>query len=111
MTELSQTALESELLALFYELYGHQGFPPPQEIRVLSRENTGGGRYVELECRDDVKLHDVYLDMGGRYISMKSLPSGMMAVVQIKNHKVSLLELAVYGGDHWDGTEKDWAIV
>lgn len=83
MSSLPQTAFESAILALFHELYRQQRFPPPEAIRVLRRENTGGGRYVDLRCWDRVELEDGYVDMAGRYISMKSLPNGMMAVVQI----------------------------
>jgi len=111
MSTLPQTEFESALLALFHKLYRQQGFPSPEAIRVLGRENTGGGRYVDLVCWDRVDLEDSYVDMAGRYISMKSLPNGMMAVVQIKNHRVIRLELTVYGGDFWDGNEKDWSIV
>jgi hypothetical protein len=44
-----------------------------------------------------------YLDMAGRYISMKAAPNRMMAVVKIKNHRLTRLELTAYGGDFWNG--------
>jgi hypothetical protein len=72
---LRQTPLELGILTFLYKLYGHQGFPPPEAIRVLSKKNTGGGRYVALGCWDVLKLGDGDLDMVGQYISMKSLPN------------------------------------
>jgi hypothetical protein len=107
----NQTPLESAVLTLFHELYGDRGFPSPVSIQVRRRDNTGAGRYVELECPGQMDIADGYLDLAGRYIEMKSLPNGMMAVVQIKNHRIHVLEFTVYGGDSWDGTEADWALV
>jgi hypothetical protein len=62
---------------------------------------------VDLECRTLIALADGHWDMGGPYISMKSLPNGMMAVVRIKDRRLAFLEFPVYGGDHWDGSEED----
>jgi hypothetical protein len=111
MNSFDQTPLESGVLTLFHDLYKERGFPSPISIHVRRRDNTGSGRYVELHCSKEVDVADEYLDLGGRYIEMKSLPNGMMAVVQIKNHRIHVLEFTVYGGDSWDGSEADWVIV
>ena len=42
---------------------------------------------------------------------MKGVPNGMMAVVLLKGGRIKLLELTVYGGDFWDGEEREWRIV
>jgi hypothetical protein len=42
---------------------------------------------------------------------MKGLPNGMMAVVLVKDEHLTTLELTVYGGDSWDGEEREWKIV
>ena len=111
MSSLQLSPLETALLAVFHELYNDQGFPFPEAIRVLRRENTGGGRYVDLESVKHVQLDDGHIDLGGRYIEMSGLPNGLMAVVLIKNNRIQQIELAVYGGDFWDGEERDWSIV
>ncbi len=48
--------------------------------------------------------------MSGHFIEMRGLPDGMMAVVLIKGRRVEVLELTVYGGDSWDGEEREWKI-
>jgi hypothetical protein len=111
MNTIEKSSLETAVLERFYDLYRAQGFPAADSIRAISRENTGGGRYIQLECSDRVQLPDGYIDLAGSFIEMKDLPNGMMAVVLVKDNRVAILELTVYGGDHWDGEERDWRIV
>lgn len=111
MNAMQQTSLETAVLNRFHQLYQTKGFPPAEAIGVLRRENTGGGRYVDLECETMVDLDDGYSDLGGSFIEMKGLPNGMMAVVLVKNGRVSMLEFTVYGGDFWDGDEREWKFV
>ncbi|MEE9336422.1 MAG: hypothetical protein V3U65_20230 [Granulosicoccaceae bacterium] len=82
-----------------------------ESINVRRREDTGGGRYVDLECDTPVHLEDGYIDLGGSFIEMKDLPSGMMATVLVKGGKLKILEFTVYGGNYWDGEEREWRIV
>ena len=111
MAFLDPTPLEAALLKEFHRLYEARGFPAPEQVRVRSRENTGAGRYVDLDT--DVmesELDDGYLDLGGRFIEMEGMPNGLMAVVRIKDHRTDQLEIAVYGNDPWDGQEREWSI-
>ena len=94
MNTISPTALETAVLDRFHQIYKAQGFPPAESIRVLRRENTGGGRYVDLECDTSVQLDDGYIDLGGSFIG-----------------HLKVLEFTVYGGDFWDGEETEWRIV
>jgi hypothetical protein len=111
MNALQITGLEGAVLDCFHRLYQGDGFPPTNSIRVLQRKNTGAGRYVELESDQQVELDDRYIDMSGHFIEMSGLPSGMMAVVLVKGRRIQALELTVYGGDSWDGEEREWKIV
>ena len=111
MRPLKTSPLETALLAVFHELYGDQGFPLPGAIQVVCRKNTGGGRFVDLESVEHVRLDDGYVDLAGRYVKMSGLPNGLMAVALIKNKRLQQIELTVYGGDFWDGDEREWAIV
>lgn len=95
----------------FHRLYASAGFPPPEAVRVVKRECTAGGRYVDLECDAYVALKDGPADLQGSFIELPGLPNGMMAVVWIKGRKLRTLELTVYGGDPWDGSERGWRIV
>ena len=108
---IQQSALETAVLEHLHHLYRAQGFPPAASVRVLRRENTGGGRYVDLECDKTVRIEDGYIDLGGSYIEMEGIPHGMMAVALIKNGYLTMLEFTVYGGHQWSGDERGWKIV
>jgi hypothetical protein len=111
MSFIAATALEMALFRKFYELYGSQGFPAPALIRVRDRENTGAGRYVDLQVDGAIDLDNGYLDLGGKFIEMDDVPNGLMAAIRVKDHRPDQLEIAVYGNDSWDGTERRWSIV
>jgi hypothetical protein len=111
MNTIQQTALETAVLDRLRALYQARGLPPAMSIGVLRRENTGNGRYVDLESNADVQMDDGYIDLGGSFIEMKGLPNGMMAVALVKNNHLTTLEFTVYGGDSWDGEEREWKIV
>jgi hypothetical protein len=105
---MEPTRLESALLNLFHELHANVGFPPPSDIAIVSRENTGGGRYVALRVARNTEIPDGYYDMGGRLIEMPGIPNGLMAVARVTDGVLAEIEIAVYGGDHWDGSEQEW---
>jgi hypothetical protein len=111
MKATEQTALETALLDRFHQLYRAEGFPRADLVNIVRRENTGGGRYTELECDAPVQLDDGYLDLAGGFVEMEGLPNGMMAVVLVGQGRLRILELTVYGGDCWDGEERAWRIV
>ena len=102
--------LEADLLEEFYHLYKAEGFPPPSTVHLRHRENTGAGRYVDLEAPSRTKLDRGVLDLGGQYIEMDGIPDGLMAVARIDDHRLRQIEIAVYGGDPWDGAEREWRI-
>jgi len=108
---MAQSALETAVLDRFHQLYQAQGFPPAEAVRVLRRENTGGGRYTEVECDAALRLNDGYVDLDGSFVEMAGLPNGMMAVILVKDGRLKTLEFTVYGGDPWDGDERAWKIV
>lgn len=111
MRFLEPTPLESALLQTFHELYGALGFPSPKCMHVCRRDNTGAGRFVDLDSEvGESELDDGYLDLGGRFIEMEGIPNGLMAVVRIKDRRPDQLEIAVYGNDPWDGEERPWFI-
>ncbi|MGH8548941.1 MAG: hypothetical protein ACRERU_10145 [Methylococcales bacterium] len=110
MSLAQPSPLEAAVLAEFYELYKDRGFPAPSRVHVRRRENTGSGRYVDLDALDNTEFDDGYLDMAGRFIEMNGVPNGLMAVARVKDHRVQQIELSVYGDDAWDGEEGEWAI-
>jgi hypothetical protein len=110
MSDVDPTPLERSLLGIFHQLHGAEGFPSPSEVSVISRENTGGGRYVSLKCADRCELSDGHYDLGGKYIEMAGIPHGMMAVARVAGGHLVEIEIAVYGDYHWDGSEREWSI-
>ena len=111
MNLTNPTLLEMALLAAFHELYKDQGFPAPEKVKVRHRENTGSGRYTDLDSPDKTQLDDGYLDLAGRFVEMSGVPNGLMAVAKVEHHQLQQIELSVYGDDPWDGEERDWRIV
>ncbi len=111
MNMIIRTPLETAVLDRFHQIYQAKGFPSVESISILRRENTGGGRYVYLQCDAPVPLGDGYIDLGGSFIEMRGLPNGLMAVVLVKGGRLEVLEFTVYGGDFWDGEETEWKIV
>ena len=111
MRWLVPSALEAALLQVMHEVHGNAGFPRPQDVQVVQRENTGAGRYVDLVTSNAVGPRGRYYDMGGRYIAMPSVPHGLMAVCKVVNERAMQLEIVVYGVAEWDGDESVWAIV
>jgi hypothetical protein len=108
---IQQSLLETAVFSRFHEIYGESGFPPPESISVMRRENTGAGRYVDLKSDACIQSNDGYLDLDGCFIEMKGVPNGVMAVVLVKDCHLVTLELTVYGGDSWNGNECEWKIV
>ena len=110
MTGIQFSPLESALLTVFHSLNAARGFPPPDQFRILRRENTGAGRYVDVQVSADTQLEDGYIDLGGRFIEMDGIPHGLMAVMRIKDHRPTQIEIAVYGNHSWNGEETNWSI-
>lgn len=108
---MKQTDLEYQTLALLSKLHGDKGFPQPESIRVLSRVNTGSGRFVSLESEVLVGSFSGYLDLEGSFIEMDGIEDGMMAAACIDAGVLSELEFAVYGDSGWDGEERLWRFV
>jgi hypothetical protein len=111
MSREKPTPLELSILQAFYEEYGMQGFPSPDDISVNARKNTGAGRIVSLESDARVRCQDGYLDMGGRFVEMEEVHNGLMAVVSIVRSGLDQLEITTYGNDSWDGKERGWKII
>lgn len=111
MTDLNFTYLEVGILEEFHRLYGARGFPTPEQVVIVGRQSTPSGRYVSLGSEALLEMADDQLDLAGRYISIPSVPSGVMAVVGVKNHRLTVLELSAYGGDGWTGDEFGWQII
>lgn len=111
MSEQTFTSLEFTVLKVFHKLYGTSGFPDPASFVVKARVNTGAGRYVDLEAPSAPGCVDGFLDLQGRYISMRGLPLGMQATVAVEHGHPIQLEFATFGEHSWDGVEREWEII
>jgi hypothetical protein len=107
---MDATPLEAALIQEFHWLYADSGFPRPESLRVVGRENTGAGRYVALACECDSVMPDGYLDLAGGFVEIDAVPDGLMAIVRIEAGRPVEIEIAVYGEEHWDGVEGTWTI-
>jgi hypothetical protein len=80
-------------------------------LRVLSRENTGAGRYTHLADGREQALPDGSYSAQGRMVELRGVRNGLGFVVDVANSRISHIELFTYGNDEWDGSESDWKIV
>jgi hypothetical protein len=111
VSSLKLSDMEVAVLRAFHEAYRDVGFPQPEAIAVERRQNTGAGRYLDLDSMAELGIDDGYLDLPDRYIRMSGVPNGLMATVAVEGGKLRQLEFAVFGDDSWDGEERTWAIV
>ncbi|CAN0399016.1 unnamed protein product, partial [Phaeothamnion confervicola] len=105
------TPLEYAILSEYYKAFSAQGFPSPDQIEVLERDNTGAGRFVELRPSIATKLQGSTCDLERlKAVEMDGVPLGLGWVLFMKNGSLECLELFTYGGD-WDGEERPWRLV
>lgn len=102
--------LERAILTKYHEAYARDGFPKPDEIDVLTRENSGAGRFVDL----DGPLTSIVTHACGLLeeiiVEMEGVEQGLGFVLFIEEGRLDMLELYTYG-DNWDGEERAWRFV
>jgi hypothetical protein len=109
--ELQLTPLEQDLFERFHARHAQFGFPAPSDIRVLSRENTGAGRYTHIAHEGELDVPDDELGLGTySSFAMTNLHFGASFWVVVESRKASYLEIVLNGPGHWDGTEGEWAV-
>jgi len=110
MTGISPTPLERALLEHFYEFHALEGFPSPDAIVVVSRKNTGTGRWVLLDTPASMAKAEDTLYMDDHWcILIPSVEEYLFAMVHVREHKLSTLEI-VTNGAPWGGDETGWTI-
>jgi hypothetical protein len=80
-------------------------------LRVMRRENTGVGRYVELEDLNQQDLVDGTYETRERAIDMEGVRLGLDFAVAVLSSRINHLELVTAGSDGWNGVEREWRIV
>ncbi len=107
---MKPSPLEHAILAQYHKAYGVQGFPQPDTIEMLVRENTGAGRFVDLKAPlTSIAEHacalpdDVTVEMDG-------VENGLGFMLFVEEGRLDMLELYTVAGS-WDGDERAWRIV
>ncbi|HZN94516.1 MAG TPA: hypothetical protein VFB81_17500 [Myxococcales bacterium] len=80
-------------------------------LGVVSRDNTGAGRYVYLEDSREQRLPDGSYTAPGRMIQMEGVGNGLGFVVEVSASRINHIELFTYGNQGWDGVEREWKIL
>ncbi len=107
----AMTPLEEDLFGRYHARYAEAGFPVPTSIRVVSRENTGAGRYTYVDHDGSVEVEDGDLGLGTYSTFLSTcLPAGASFWVYVKAHRIIHLDIAVNGHHAWDGDEGEWAV-
>ncbi|MCU7886638.1 MAG: hypothetical protein KZQ82_20815 [Candidatus Thiodiazotropha sp. (ex Lucinoma annulata)] len=84
--------------------------PLIEKLHVLSREFTGVGSYINLDCPDsEPELGEKSIGLNA-LISMPNVPNGMGAVLFCENSKPKCLEIYTFGNEHWDGVYEGFSI-
>ena len=109
-TQDSLSALELAAYCAVRTAHTSAGLPSPENVRVSSRLNTGAGRYTMLTSSSVVEPREGLYDMGGHYIELPGVKSGLLAVVSVESGRVHCIEFAVYGESHWSGCESGFTI-
>jgi hypothetical protein len=107
------TPLEHAILERYHSAFAANGFPPPGEINVVGRENSGAGRFVTLESARMVSEKSRTLDLPPGHpdmIAMDGVPDGLGFVVFLNDGRLDFLELYTVVGD-WDGEERPWKMI
>ena len=78
---------------------------------MLSRRNTGAGRFTYFTHEGNLQRADGHFGLGNfSQINMDGLDAGASFWIEIETGKILYLEIAVNGNQHWDGSERNWVI-
>jgi hypothetical protein len=102
LTALEQACLSAILDANWPEL-------ATEGIVVVSRRNTGVGRYTQLFDRHARVLKDGSYGANYRIVEMESLAFGLDFQLLVAAGRTNLLEI-VTPGDAWDGVERPFIV-
>jgi hypothetical protein len=107
MSEL--TDLEREVI----ELVARENWPKfrADAVSVLSRENTGAGRYTYLADGHEQALPDGSYSAQGRMIELPGVRNGLGFVVEVSSSRISHIEFFTFGNDEWNGGEQGWKVI
>lgn len=81
-----------------------------RELHVLSREFTGVGSFTTFLCDDAARWPSRSPVTLARLITIPGVAHGLCAVLFFDGSQPKMLEVAVYGEEHWDGLFDGFAI-
>ena len=94
--------METYILERMYRLHKKIGFPPVVDIKVVSRENTGVGRYTDLLSDAVLQIETGLLGNGNySYLEIEGVSDYVGVTISIKNRKLEFLEICTIGGNEW----------
>ena len=102
------TPLEQAILQAYRDTFATKGFPAVDEIEVTTRENTGAGRFVELNSEVTTHLEGRTCDLP-LVVNMDGVEHGLGFVLFLDDGKLDMLELFTFTGS-WDGEERAWSL-
>jgi hypothetical protein len=108
-TLIALMPLEAATLAHALARYSDFGMPPPDQIGVEARRNTGAGRYTRLVTTGRLTCADGTIDLC--QFDMAGFPVGGMVSLEIEMGVPTMLGIVVNGDCHWDGTEGPFRII
>jgi hypothetical protein len=111
MDDLQLTKLEKALLGAFAARFARQGFPQTDDFEVVSRNDTGAGRFTYLKHVGRADLPSGQIGLGTfSQVDMDGLDCGASFWVEVASGQIDHLEIVVNGAQPWSGVETAWII-
>jgi hypothetical protein len=103
--------LVEEILKQQHEVYDRLA-DQLEGLRVVSREPTGVGAYINFSSPGPVQDKTIDTELGFRgQIEIEGIPMGLGCVLAVTAGRLHYLELFVYGDLTWDGNLDDARII
>jgi hypothetical protein len=82
-----------------------------QDLEIISRDNTGVGRFVDLRHSSGRRLADGIYECRGHIVEMEGVDFGIDFAVCVVEGRIDHLELVTCSPSGWDGVERPWKLV
>jgi hypothetical protein len=100
--------MELYILSQYHLVYKNNGFPKVEDIIVISRENTGAGRYLGIKSNNAVICETRVLD-ADVIVKFSTSDTILGSKVWLKGNYLDHLDIYTFGSNGWDGDEEGWS--
>jgi hypothetical protein len=104
------SSLEIAIVEAVRKDHPELNLPEGDQLKLVARTVTGGGRYtyVSMEGELHIDSGDKQIFDSGLRIEMDCLNAPLGGSIFVIKKKLTTIEIFVYGGEYWDGVERNW---